>query len=58
MDKKFNEIINAILWGVGILLLLAAAFDVFPVADNMLVFLGLACFIIGGVIKRIAGKSS
>ena len=58
MDKKTNEIINAILWGAGILLLLAAAFDIFPVADNMLVFLGLACFIIGAVIKRIAKKSS
>jgi len=54
MENKNTCVINSVLWGAGILLLLAAAFDVLPVADNMIIFFALACFIIGAVVKRIA----
>jgi len=53
MDQKNTCVCHAILWGLGILLLLAAAFDVIPLADNVVIFLALACFVINGVIKRI-----
>jgi hypothetical protein len=58
MENKNTCVINSILWGAGILLLLAAAFDVLPLADNLVIFLALACFIIGAVIKRIAKGTS
>lgn len=49
---------NAILNGIGILLLLAAAFDVLPLADNLVIFLALACFIISAVIRKIGKGTS
>lgn len=54
MDNKAIGIIRSLLWGVAILLLLAAAFDVFPVKDNLMIFLALACFVLSAVIKRAA----
>ncbi len=53
MESKAICIGRAILWGLGILLLLAAAFDVTTVGDNTMIFLALACFVISAVIKRI-----
>ncbi|MFA5725908.1 MAG: hypothetical protein WC937_06600 [Candidatus Omnitrophota bacterium] len=58
MEKKNTCACNAILWGIGILLLLAAAFDVLPLSDNLVIFLAVACFIISAVIKRIARGTS
>ena len=57
MENKTTCVVNAILWGAGILMLLAAAFDVLPIADNLAIFLALACFIINSVIKKIAKSS-
>lgn len=54
MENKNMCACNAILNGLGILLLLAAAFDVLPLADNLVIFIALACFIISGVIKKIS----
>ena len=54
MDVKAVSKVRAVLWGVAILLLLAAAFDVTPVSDNLMIFLSLGCFVISAVIKRIA----
>jgi|GEM_PF-417562 len=54
MENKNTCVCNSILWGIGILLLLAAAFDVLPLADNLVIFLAVACFIISAVIKKIA----
>ncbi|MBL7157247.1 MAG: hypothetical protein ISS92_03680 [Candidatus Omnitrophica bacterium] len=48
-----GNVVNSVLLGVGLLLLLAAAFDITPHMDNVLVFLGIACFIIAGVARRI-----
>jgi len=58
MENKNTCVINSILRGAGILLLLAAAFDVLPISDNLLIFLALACFIISGVMKKIAKGTS
>ncbi|MFA4993432.1 MAG: hypothetical protein WC571_05640 [Candidatus Omnitrophota bacterium] len=49
---------NAILNGIGILLLLAAAFDILPLTDNLVIFLALACFIISAVIRKIGKGTS
>lgn len=59
MENKNMCVCNAILNGVGILLLLAAAFNVLPLSDNLVILLALACFIISAVIKKIMkGMSS
>ena len=57
MENKTTCVVNAILWGAGILMLLAAAFDILPITDNLAIFLALACFIINSVIKKIAKSS-
>ena len=56
MEEKTvgTKIVRAVLWGLGIVLLLAAAFDVTYVPDNQMIFLALACFVISCVVKRIA----
>ncbi|MBM3249313.1 MAG: hypothetical protein FJZ09_00495 [Candidatus Omnitrophica bacterium] len=54
MENKSTCVVTTILMGAGILLLLAAAFDILPVADNVIIFVALACFVIGGLVKRIA----
>jgi hypothetical protein len=51
--KNNINLINAILTGAGILLLLAAAFDILPISDNLAIFLGIACFIFSGIIKKL-----
>lgn len=53
MENKNVCMCSPILCGAGILLLLAAAFDVLPLSDNLVIFLALACFIISAVIKKI-----
>ncbi|MBL7155622.1 MAG: hypothetical protein ISS90_00590 [Candidatus Omnitrophica bacterium] len=55
MEVKSANAATTILFGAGILLLLASAFDLVPKLDNALVFFGIACFIVGGIIKRIKG---
>ncbi|MFH0936033.1 MAG: hypothetical protein V1828_04180 [Candidatus Omnitrophota bacterium] len=54
MENKNLAVISAILWCAGILLLLGAAFDVLPMADNQAIFLAVACFIINVAVKRVA----
>ena len=58
MENKNTCMCNAILNTVGILLLLAAAFDVLPLADNLIIFLALACFIVSALIKKITKGTS
>jgi len=58
MENKNTCKCNAVLNGVGILLLLAAAFDVLPLSDNLVIFLALVCFIISAVIKKIVKGTS
>lgn len=54
MGNKNTNVISTVLCGVAILLLLAAAFDVLPMPDNLAIFLALACFVILGMIKKIS----
>jgi hypothetical protein len=56
--EKNSCICTSIFSGVGIILLLAAAFDVLPWSDNLVIFLALACFIISGIIKKIMKGTS
>jgi hypothetical protein len=58
MENKNTCMCNAILTGIGILLLLAAAFDILPLTDNLVIFLALACFIVSAVIKKISKGTS
>lgn len=53
MENKKTCMCNTILNGVGILLLLASAFDVLPLSDNLVIFLAIACFIISAIVKKI-----
>ena len=54
MNGKGVGVVRAVLWGLGILLLLAAAFDVTMIPDNTMIFWALACFVVSCVVKRIA----
>ncbi|MDP8298549.1 MAG: hypothetical protein P9L88_01395 [Candidatus Tantalella remota] len=54
MDNKKTTFLTAPLTGTGIILILMSAFDIIPRWDNVLIFLGLACLIIAGVIKKVA----
>ncbi len=52
MNNKYTNLLLLILNGAGILLLLASAFDLIPKLDNLLVFLGIACFIALGIVRK------
>ena len=59
MENKGNCcIVSTILRVIGVLLLLAAAFDILPLADNQVIFIAIACFIIGSAIRKIQKGSS
>lgn len=53
MKDKSKNMVGVVMSSVGILLFLAAGFDLFPAQDNLLVFLGIACFIIAAAIKKL-----
>jgi len=53
MDKEKARIISTILVAVGAILILMMAFNVMPGKGNILVFSGLVCFILTGVIRAI-----
>ena len=54
MDEKKIKLITAPLIGTGIILILMSGFDIIPAWDNVLIFLGIACFIVVGVVKKVA----
>jgi hypothetical protein len=56
MNDQTIKIVTAIMNGIGVLLLLAAGFDLVPAQDNLVVFLGIACFIVAGVFRKVAKK--
>ncbi|MFA5005239.1 MAG: hypothetical protein WC561_03815 [Candidatus Omnitrophota bacterium] len=58
MNNKVLSVVNPVLGGLGVLILLAAAFDVTSINDNLMIFLALACFVVSSVIKRIAKGTS
>ena len=54
MDKKTAGNVSLALNTIGILALLAAALDILPVADNVLIFAGIALFIVAASIRRLS----
>jgi hypothetical protein len=54
MDEKKVKLITTPLAGTGVILILMSAFDVIPKWDNVLIFLGIACFIVAGIINKLA----
>ena len=57
MGNNVLNIVPPVISGIGVLLLLMAAFDVVPDMDNVLVFLAIACLIAAGVVKKITKGS-
>lgn len=53
MDRKKITLITVPLTGIGVILILMSAFDIVPAGDNVLIFIGIACFIFSGVIKKV-----
>lgn len=53
MENKSTCIVSIVLNTAGILLLVAAAFDILPLADNQAIFIAVACFVIGAAAKKI-----
>ncbi|MFH1888469.1 MAG: hypothetical protein ABH806_00095 [Candidatus Omnitrophota bacterium] len=58
MINKDTCIANVVFSTIGILLLLGAAFDVLPIADNLAIFLAVVSFIAGRAIKKIVKGGS
>lgn len=58
MEGKKICVVSTVLNCIGILLLLGAAFDVLPITDNFAIFLGIGCFVIGGMAKKLAKGTS
>ena len=56
MDKKLKTLIPTILTTLGVILLLAMAFNIFPGNGNILIFAALVCFIVAAVVKGLAKK--
>lgn len=56
MDGKKAKVICRILVAMGVILILAMAFDLVPGMGNVLLFLAISCFIIAGAVKAIAKK--
>lgn len=55
MSRKVADIVSSVLISSGVLLLMVMAFDlVGSEQENIILFLGIACFIISGLVKSIA----
>ena len=53
MEKQKANQTAIILSGVGVILILAGAFDVVPNMGNLFLFAGIAVLIIAGVVKKL-----
>jgi len=56
--EKNSCVCNIIIRGVAIILLIAAAFDVLPWADNLVIFIAVSLFIVAWMVSKIAKSSS
>ncbi|MDP8263928.1 MAG: hypothetical protein P9M12_00420 [Candidatus Aceula lacicola] len=55
MSRKTTDIISSVLISAGVLLLMVMAFDlVGSEQENVVLFLGIACFVVSGLVKSIA----
>jgi len=53
MTKEKVEIISTVLMTIGVLLLLAMAFELVTQYERLVVFLAVACFLIAGMVHSI-----
>ena len=53
MEEKTVKATTTVIGALGIILILMSAFDIAPKLDNVLIFAGIACFIVAGVIKKL-----
>ncbi|HEX8475707.1 MAG TPA: hypothetical protein VF666_16910 [Pyrinomonadaceae bacterium] len=54
MNPKTASTLSIVLGTLGVLFLMAMAFGVF--AFKYAIFLGVACFILAGMVKRLGGR--
>lgn len=54
MDEKSAKIISTILGTLGIIFILIMAFNLVAGKGNIMLFIGIACFIVAGAIRSIA----
>jgi hypothetical protein len=54
MDKQKASAIGKILGVIGVLFILAMVFGLLPI--NLALFLAIACFIVAGLVRRLAGR--
>ncbi|MFA5008638.1 MAG: hypothetical protein WC546_05400 [Candidatus Omnitrophota bacterium] len=54
MTREKVEIASMILMTVGVLLLLAMAFELIPRFERLIVFIAVACFVVAGMIRSIS----
>lgn len=54
MTKEKVEIASTILMTIGVLLLLAMAFELIPQFERLMLFSAVACFVIAGMIRSIS----
>lgn len=53
MGKEKVEILSTVLMTIGVLLLLAMAFELVAQYERLVVFLAVACFLVAGMIHSI-----
>jgi hypothetical protein len=50
-----GPVLSVLLGGLGVLILLAAAFDMVPsVSDNTMIFWAIACFVVMAMVKKLS----
>jgi hypothetical protein len=54
MDRKAARLASATLVTLGTLLMLAMAFRILPWPSQVVLFAGIACYVLAGLIHRIA----
>jgi len=54
MTREKVEIFSTVLMTIGVLLLLAMAFELVPQFERLTVFVAVACFLLAGMIHSIS----
>jgi len=54
MTREKVELASTVLMTVGVLLLLAMAFELVPQFERLTVFVAVACFVVAGMIRSIS----
>ena len=54
MNNKNVKIASAVLGALGVIFILIMVFDVVPGVGNIMLFMGIICFVLAGIIRNIA----